>query len=245
VLDEMGADKLLGNGDLLFLWPGTSTLIRGQGTYLSDDEINQVIDAVATTEPQYVKELVQLKAATPDGKGGLAMSDRDELYEAAVDVVVREGRGSVSLLQRSLGIGYGRAARLIDYMAEDGFVGPYNGSQAREVTISLADWEAMTGGQDAATAAPSPAPKRTNKIRMEPAPRRTPPPRAVSEFEDEVEDDDDQEDEDEEEDCEEDYDEEDCYDDEDEPDEQDEDAEDPPFDVDEDTIEERYEDEVA
>ena len=62
VLDEMGADKLLGNGDMLFLWPGTSTLIRGQGTYLSDDEINRVIAAVATTEPQFVKELVQLKA---------------------------------------------------------------------------------------------------------------------------------------------------------------------------------------
>ena len=63
VLDEMGADKLLGNGDMLFLWPGTSTLLRGQGTYLSDDEINRVIDSVATTEPQFVKELVQLKAA--------------------------------------------------------------------------------------------------------------------------------------------------------------------------------------
>ena len=67
VLDEMGADKLLGNGDMLFLWPGTSTLIRGQGTYLSDDEINGVIDAVATTEPQYVKELVQLKTKDPEG----------------------------------------------------------------------------------------------------------------------------------------------------------------------------------
>ena len=62
VLDEMGADKLLGNGDMLFLWPGTSTLLRGQGTYLSDDEINRVIAAVATSEPQFVKELVQLKA---------------------------------------------------------------------------------------------------------------------------------------------------------------------------------------
>ena len=69
VLDEMGADKLLGNGDLLFLWPGTTTLIRGQGTYLSDDEINRVIDAVATSEPQYVKELVQLKAAARRRQG--------------------------------------------------------------------------------------------------------------------------------------------------------------------------------
>ena len=68
VLDEMGADKLLGNGDMLFLWPGTSTLLRGQGTYLSDDEINRVIAAVATTEPQFVKELVQLKADDADGE---------------------------------------------------------------------------------------------------------------------------------------------------------------------------------
>src|SRR3990172_399154 len=118
VLDEMGADKLLGNGDLLFLWPGTSTLLRGQGTYLSDDEISRVIGAVATTEPQFVKELVQLKVASDGDGDGIQLNSRDELYEAAIDVVVREGRGSVSLLQRALGIGYGRAARLIDYMAE-------------------------------------------------------------------------------------------------------------------------------
>ena len=172
VLDEMGADKLLGNGDMLFLWPGTSTLIRGQGTYLSDDEINGVIAAVATSEPQFVKELVQLQTEGGNGKG-IAFSDRDQLYEPAVDLVVREGRGSVSLLQRSLGIGYGRAARLIDYMAEDGFVGPYNGSQAREILISLEDWEVMTGARDAnsvtidvTSTPPPPAPKRDKTIRL-------------------------------------------------------------------------------
>ena len=70
--------------------------------------------------------------------------------------MVREGRGSVSLLQRTLGIGYGRAARLIDYMAEDGIVGPYAGSQAREVVISLGDWEAMqAGGESTPEAAAS------------------------------------------------------------------------------------------
>ena len=63
------------------------------------------------------------------------------MYEAAVDIVIRERRGSCSLLQRALGIGYGRAARLIDFMAEDGIVGQYNGSQARDVLISLEDWE--------------------------------------------------------------------------------------------------------
>jgi S-DNA-T family DNA segregation ATPase FtsK/SpoIIIE len=74
-----------------------------------------------------------------------AFKKRDELYESAVDLVVREGRGSVSLLQRALGIGYGRAARLIDFMAEDGIVGQYNGSQARDILITLADWERMQG----------------------------------------------------------------------------------------------------
>src|SRR5262249_7117767 len=145
VLDEMGADKLLGNGDMLFLWPGTSTLLRGQGTYVSDDEINAVVDFVGTTEQQFVKELVQLKAAEPAGGEGTKLPNRDEVYEAAVDVVVREGRGSVSLLQRALGIGYGRAARLIDYMAEDGIVGTYNGSQAREVLLTVEQWEEMCG----------------------------------------------------------------------------------------------------
>jgi DNA segregation ATPase FtsK/SpoIIIE, S-DNA-T family len=164
VLDEMGADKLLGDGDMLFLRPGTSELIRGQGTYLSDDEINSVIDAVATSEPHFVKELVQLKTKDAQANGP-NFTNRDELYEGAVDVVVREGRGSVSLLQRALGIGYGRAARLIDYMEEDGFVGAYNGSQAREVLLTLGDWEEMHGES---SEEPPPAPPRrtSNKIRI-------------------------------------------------------------------------------
>lgn len=171
VLDEMGADKLLGNGDMLFLWPGTSTLLRGQGTYLSDDEINRVIGAVATTEPQFVKELVQLKTTPTEGDGKKKFSDRDELYEAAIDIVVREGRGSVSLLQRSLGIGYGRGARLIDFMAEDGIVGPYNGSQAREILLTVEQWEQMSGQGGPAVPTPildKPKAKRNSKILMTP-----------------------------------------------------------------------------
>jgi S-DNA-T family DNA segregation ATPase FtsK/SpoIIIE len=159
VLDEMGADKLLGNGDMLFLWPGTSTLLRGQGTYVSDEEINAVVDCVGKHEPQFVKELVQLKSPDAPGETAGKLPNRDELYEAAVDMVVREGRGSVSLLQRALGIGYGRAARLVDYMAEDGIVGQYNGSQAREVLLSVDQWEAMQGGA-AAKQAPAPKPAR-------------------------------------------------------------------------------------
>jgi S-DNA-T family DNA segregation ATPase FtsK/SpoIIIE len=145
VLDEMGADKLLGKGDLLFLQPGTSTLVRAQGTYLDDREIEGVVGSLKG-EPCYAEELIRLKTDRGDGEGGLMGSLRardDELYEAAIDVVVREGRGSVSLLQRVLGIGYGRAARLIDYMAEDGIVGGYNGSNAREVLFTPAAWEEL------------------------------------------------------------------------------------------------------
>ncbi|MCP3693496.1 MAG: DNA translocase FtsK, partial [Planctomycetaceae bacterium] len=69
VLDEIGAEKLLGNGDMLFLWPGTSTLLRGQGTYLSDDEINAVVDSVSTGEQNFVNELVNLKVQVADGTG--------------------------------------------------------------------------------------------------------------------------------------------------------------------------------
>jgi S-DNA-T family DNA segregation ATPase FtsK/SpoIIIE len=149
VLDEMGAEKLLGNGDMLFLLPGTSTMLRGQGTYLSDDEIIRVVDFVGTDDPQFAGELLQLKTKDElEAAGGGNFQSRDELYEAAVDIVIRERRGSVSLLQRALGIGYGRAARLIDFMAEDGVVGQYNGAQARDVLISLEEWEARTRGDD-------------------------------------------------------------------------------------------------
>ncbi|MCA9236405.1 MAG: DNA translocase FtsK [Planctomycetales bacterium] len=181
VLDENGAEKLLGNGDMLFLSPGTSQVLRGQGTFLSDDEITRVTDFVGTDSPQFARELIELKTKEEEeaaaGPGG-ALKNRDELYEQAVDIVVREQRGSVSLLQRCLGIGYGRAARLIDYMAEDGIVGEYNGSQAREVALSVADWEAMSrgeGGGDApaepaasggplTAATVAPQPRRSNKI---------------------------------------------------------------------------------
>ena len=177
VLDAMGADKLLGNGDMLFLWPGTSALVRGQGTYLSDDEINSVVDHCSLGEQNFVQELVQLKVEKTDDeavKPG-SFKKRDDLYEAAVDIVVREGRGSCSLLQRALGIGYGRAARLIDFMSEDGIVGQYNGSQAREVAITLAQWEAMrSGSEDDVEPAPSKSKNRSNKIRRDDSWEETP-----------------------------------------------------------------------
>ncbi|MDX2038462.1 MAG: DNA translocase FtsK [Isosphaeraceae bacterium] len=151
VLDEMGADKLLGNGDMLFLVPGTSHIVRAQGTYVSDSEVNKVCDHLAQYPVEFSRELIQLKVAGGPGKErGEGLKERDDLYEAAIEIVIREGRGSCSLLQRALGIGYGRAARLIDFMAEDGIVGEYKSGSAREVLYTWEEWESMKeGGGDA------------------------------------------------------------------------------------------------
>jgi len=140
VLDQNGADKLLGQGDMLFLPPGTSKLVRAQGTFISDEEIHNVT--------AYVKE----RAGTPEYSGELIQADRapsrgsarkDDLYDEAVRIILESGRGSVSLLQRRLGIGYSRASRLVDLMAEDGLVGEYKGSQAREVLYTLEEYEQL------------------------------------------------------------------------------------------------------
>jgi S-DNA-T family DNA segregation ATPase FtsK/SpoIIIE len=149
-------------------------MLRGQGTYLSDDEITRVVDHVGTDDPQFAGELMQLKTKDElEAAGGGNYQSRDELYDAAVDIVLRERRGSVSLLQRALGIGYGRAARLIDFMAEDGVVGQYNGAQAREVLISLEEWEARhREGDDAAVAAPPVSPNVATRIGGGDAPAR-------------------------------------------------------------------------
>ncbi|WP_437194085.1 DNA translocase FtsK [Planctomicrobium sp. SH527] len=144
VLDEMGAERLLGNGDMLYLAPGTSSLTRAQGTYISDEEVNSIIDFYSQFAPRYSDEIEQatkaaMQNATASSSDG--PRERDDMYQQAVEVVIREGRGSCSLLQRALGVGYGRAARMIDHMAEDGIVGTYNGSKSREVICSLEDWE--------------------------------------------------------------------------------------------------------
>lgn len=147
VIDDNGAERLLGCGDMLYLAPGTSSLTRAQGTYVSDEEINDVIEFFGDIEPEYSAELEQVVARSGstgggDGGGEAGPRQNDDLYDDAIEVVVREGRGSCSLLQRCLGIGYGRASRMIDWMAEDGIVGQYNGAQARDVMFSPEEWEA-------------------------------------------------------------------------------------------------------
>ncbi|MFO0951339.1 MAG: DNA translocase FtsK, partial [Isosphaeraceae bacterium] len=105
VLDEMGADRLLGNGDMLFLFPGTSNIIRAQGTYVSDAEVNRVCAYLEQYGVEFSRELVQLQVSGgPGGKErGAKLKERDELYEPAIEIIIREGRGSCSLLQRALG----------------------------------------------------------------------------------------------------------------------------------------------
>ncbi len=148
VLDEMGAERLLGNGDMLFLIPGTSHIVRAQGTFVSDQEVVRICQYLERYPVEFSRELLQMQVAGgPGGKERAgALKDRDELYEPAIEVVVREGRGSCSLLQRALGIGYGRAARLIDFMAEDGIVGEFKSGSAREVLYTWEEWEALKNG---------------------------------------------------------------------------------------------------
>jgi S-DNA-T family DNA segregation ATPase FtsK/SpoIIIE len=156
VLDQMGADKLLGRGDMLFLPPGTSDLLRAQGAFASETEISKVADYLES-DPCYEAELLQLKTkeVREAEEAGDSLEDRlksrDKLYEQAVEIVIREGRGSVSLLQRALGIGYGRAARLIDFMAQDGIVGTYNGSNARDVLYTPEQWAKLRASAESAS----------------------------------------------------------------------------------------------
>jgi S-DNA-T family DNA segregation ATPase FtsK/SpoIIIE len=139
ILDENGAECLLGEGDLLLMSPAQTSLVRGQGTFLSDEEVRRVMDVVRTTgAAAYEPELVQRKSEIhrdPD--------EEDDLYDAAVRFVLATERGSASLLQRKFAIGYTRASRLIDMMAEEGVLGEYKGSQARELTMTLDDWIAL------------------------------------------------------------------------------------------------------
>ena len=141
VLDQNGADVLLGQGDMLFLQPGTSNLLRGQGTYIDDGEMRTVVGALRKScgEPRYDQELSRV-GSSASGEGG---GEKDEMFDQAVEIVLGNQRGSVSLLQRRLQVGYSRASRIIDQMAEAGLLGDYKGSQARECLMTLEEWQSL------------------------------------------------------------------------------------------------------
>jgi S-DNA-T family DNA segregation ATPase FtsK/SpoIIIE len=149
VLDQNGGEVLMGQGDMLFLPPGSSKLIRAQGTFVADDELRAVVKHCREQQPQvFHPELTRM----PGGEA-TAAGERDELFDQAVEITLESGRGSVSLLQRRLTIGYGRASRLIDQMYAAGIVGEYKGSQAREVIISKEEWDGMRTMRDREEAA--------------------------------------------------------------------------------------------
>jgi len=138
VLDQNGAETLLGEGDMLFLKPGTSDLIRAQGTFVDEVEIKRMVKHLKEiAEPQFHPELTQLRRLD------VADMVRDEMFDEAVKIVLETQRGSVSLLQRRLNIGYARASRIIEMMAASGVLGEYKGSQAREVIMTLKEYEKM------------------------------------------------------------------------------------------------------
>lgn len=138
VLDQNGAEKLLGEGDMLFMPPGSTELIRVQGTYTSDQEVERVVDFVRKQgHPEFSSELREwkLKARREDR--------RDPLYHEAVRVVLGAGRCNEGLLQEKLNLSYPQAVKLLDQMVEDGIVGEYKGDVYREVLLSPEDWEPL------------------------------------------------------------------------------------------------------
>jgi S-DNA-T family DNA segregation ATPase FtsK/SpoIIIE len=141
ILDQMGAETLLGHGDMLYLPPGTSQPTRVHGAFVSDQEVHRVVDALkSTTPPSYIEEVLSgPKAPIPglageEGEGGSAEdAEADPLYDEAVRIVTSERKPSISYVQRRLKIGYNRAARLLEAMELAGLVGPLQANGARDV----------------------------------------------------------------------------------------------------------------
>lgn len=155
ILDELGAEKLLGRGDMLYDPIGAVKPMRVQGCFVSDKEVEDVVEFVKNNSSvaakyddeiiQSIERLQQEQQASSKGHSGAepegGETQDDEMLEKAVDTVVELGQASTSMLQRRVGLGYARAARLIDIMEQRGYVGPYQGSKPREVLISKEEWQ--------------------------------------------------------------------------------------------------------
>jgi S-DNA-T family DNA segregation ATPase FtsK/SpoIIIE len=139
ILDQNGAEKLLGRGDMLYLPPKVSHLLRAQGTFVTDEEVNRLVEWwVRQARPCFDEE----ESPLPRPMGDIEDLDDDKLLEAG-DIVMATGRASTTLLQRRLAIGYTRAARLVDLLEKAGLVGSFNKSKPREVLMSFEEWEAI------------------------------------------------------------------------------------------------------
>lgn len=151
ILDSSGAEKLLGQGDMLFMSAEFSKSKRIQGAYLSDEEINDVVNYIKDKSgaAEYLEGVTERQKV--GGNAGVGLDgnhgDEDELFEEAKEIIIRAGKASTSMLQRRLSIGYGRAAKILDMLEEAGIIGPSNGAKPREVMISQEQYEFM-GGSD-------------------------------------------------------------------------------------------------
>jgi S-DNA-T family DNA segregation ATPase FtsK/SpoIIIE len=149
VLDQGGAEKLAGKGDMLFIGAGNSNLVRAKGVYIADDEIRGVVQFCKNqAEPEYSDEVERVAAAAGAGEEGEPAVENnrqaielDEKFDEAVEVFLACGRASTSLLQRRMGLGYTRAAKLCDQMQARGIVGPDRGAKGRELLISQEAWD--------------------------------------------------------------------------------------------------------
>ena len=156
ILDGAGAEKLLGQGDMLFMPVGAPKPTRIQGTFVRDEEISRVLDFIKSSATvQYDEAMIEAmeKHAIQDGKKGSSSADSDEdsdsdpMFKQAVEVVIDAGQASTSLLQRRCKLGYARAARIMDEMEQKGVIGPYEGAKPRAVLISRQQWLEMQMNQ--------------------------------------------------------------------------------------------------
>ena len=167
IIDGMGAESLLGNGDMLFIPPGKSEAARLQGAYISSEDTEAlmgwyegkklerrrvleseglIVEEPVSHEPDILEEMRKREAvSTSDAADAEVTGERDKLFREAAEVVVQNQLGSTSLLQRRLKVGYGRAARIIDQLQEAGILGPADGSKAREVLVALDDIDRICG----------------------------------------------------------------------------------------------------
>ncbi len=145
ILDQMGADSLLGQGDMLYLPPGVSKVMRSQGVFVSDEELFRVVGYCKEQKnPEYHTALDGPVIGGSAGETDIA--DYDEYFLEAAERIIESQRGSVSLLQRKLGIGYGRASRIVDQLAEAGILGPFREGKAREILVDMDEFYARYFG---------------------------------------------------------------------------------------------------
>ncbi len=149
----MGADKLLGKGDMLYLPPGSAKLLRAQGALITDQEIQNIVEFIAKqAKPSYELEIHQQLSKPTNSYGEESGIDEDEdIVQQCIEVIRSEQKASVSLLQRRLRLGYGRAARIMDELENRGIVGPSKGAEPRDILIDL-DGEGADGRPPTAAA---------------------------------------------------------------------------------------------